>query len=379
VKARRMVAIGVVVVSLGLLGAAGWLAFGKGPTMLGDVRETALPESAPPGGGTVATGVVLEVGCNAPSRVWVEGVGGGEVVRAGRCLPGEGIRWEGLEAGTYRVHGYNHALDVEYTRVVGLFEGEGEVWFTYPGLLVVEPEPEGAEVEVNGRVYRGATRVWIAGEECPYRARIVVRAAGYREYGREVVVKAGEVSRHPIVLEGMVTVVPTAVRVVPTAVRATGMATVVPFPVEERVELVRRKLYEKVNCWRAQGGMGPVPYLVEWQGLADAYAAAWRDHFRRYGVEGFEDTGWREQFWAAGGDAVPDNAAMPLYAPEGYVNTAPRTRWESFDMCDRNLHLYWQFWERRFDQKPITGVVIGMAPWWDGDILEAAVVIGWKW
>jgi hypothetical protein len=96
-------------------------------------------------------------------------------------------------------------------------------------------------------------------------------------------------------------------------------------------------------------------------------------------VEGFEDTGWREQFWAAGGDAVPDNAAMPLYAPEGYVNTAPRTRWESFDMCDRNLHLYWQFWERRFDQKPITGVVIGMAPWWDGDILEAAVVIGWKW
>ncbi|MGC8875359.1 MAG: hypothetical protein ACP5SI_13055, partial [Chloroflexia bacterium] len=98
-----------------------------------------------------------------------------------------------------------------------------------------------------------------------------------------------------------------------------------------------------------------------------------------YGTEGFEDTPWRQQFWAAGGDAVPDQAALALYAPDYYIYLGPGTRWEQFDLCDPRNPYYSYFRVRHFDQKPITGVVIGMAPWWDGDILNAAVIIGWKW
>ncbi|MGC8875271.1 MAG: hypothetical protein ACP5SI_12600, partial [Chloroflexia bacterium] len=151
------------------------------------------------------------------------------------------------------------------------------------------------------------------------------------------------------------------------------------FTVEERVELVRRKLYQSVNCDRARGGLPPVGYLWEWQELADSYARAWRDHFRQYGTEGFEDTPWRQQFWAAGGDAVPDKASLVLDAPPVYQGLYVQSRWDSFDMCDASTFWYSYFAERHFDQKPITGVVIGMAPWWDGDILNTAVIIAWKW
>jgi hypothetical protein len=159
----------------------------------------------------------------------------------------------------------------------------------------------------------------------------------------------------------------------------TPLPTTEPFSEAERVELVRTKLYEKVNCWRAEGGMGPVPYLYEWQALADEYARAWRDHYLAHGPEGFDSSPWRSQLQAAGGDGVPDTAGLVLYAPDYYSNTAPKAKWETFDMCDPSVPVYGIFAERQFNTRQISGAAVGLASWWNGDIFKAAVVVVVKW
>lgn len=125
--------------------------------------------------------------------------------------------------------------------------------------------------------------------------------------------------------------------------------------------------------------MDPLPYVAEWQGLANEMAGAWRDYYLANGPSGFDASPWKQQFQAMGGDAVYETAGLDLYAPDYYVYLGPESRWETFDMCDPDCPAYGMFRIREDNLLQASGVVIGLAPWWDGDVLNAALVLGMKW
>jgi hypothetical protein len=208
---------------------------------------------------------------------------------------------------------------------------------------------------------------------------VYVAAAGFQEDARLLRVEAGVRHVYVLVLEPQPTAVPPPRTAGPTGVPVTAAPPPPTWTVEERVALVRQKLYEKVNCWRAEAGLSPLPYLSEWQALADDHARGWLAYFRQYGPNGFDDSAWRQQFQAAGGDAATSGAGLVLFAPDYYPNMVPGARWETFDMCDPACRQYYNWYDRRLDIQRGSGVVIGMAPWWDGDILNAAVTIGIRW
>ncbi len=251
---------------------------------------------------------------------------------------------------------------------MGLLPGPNERDVLFPGIMDVLPVPVNASLEVDGQQYEGAVRLSYPAAQYPYTATVYASAPGYQEDGRILLAEAGVHHIYVMVLQPL-----------PTPPPRTAAPTPVPWTVEERVALVRQKLYEKANCWRAENGLSPLPYLWEWQALADDMARGWRDYFLAHGPEGFDETPWRQQFRAAGGDAATSGAGLVLYAPDYYTNMVPGTRWETFDMCDPACPKYYYWYDRHADLPRASGVVIGMAPWWEGDILHAAVIIGLKW
>jgi hypothetical protein len=380
-----------------LLLAAGWVFIGGGWPFGGDGKPGGSPMAGlslapsftpyvPPSLTPLPEGVTLRVTCNGSASVRLVDSGSGKEIASDTCIEWKLLEWSGLRPGNYDLFAYSASLDVEMKDRLSLQSSLEEVEILFPGVLAVLPVPDDAEVDVEGEIYEGEVRLSYPAAQCPFTATVWVRAVGYASYGRDVEVRAGRESLHEIALSLLPTSIPPPVvtphptpRPTTPQTAVTPLPTVAPFTVPERVALVRQKLYEKVNCWRAEGGMEEVPYVYEWQELADEFARAWRDHFLQYGPEGFDTSPWRSQFEAAGGDAVTDRASRELYAPDYYVNLAPATRWESFDMCDSACPAYWAFSERGFDELHISGVVIGMAPWWDGDILNAAVIIAVKW
>jgi len=321
----------------------------------------------------------LRVTCNAPAELRLTEATG-QTVATGQCAPQNPQQFSNLRRGTYILHAVNEDLNSDLQQQVNLYQAEQEVAALFPGLLEIDPVPSDATVEVDGTTYRGLTQVTYPAAQCPLTVTVWVLAPGHAPYGVKLRVLAGEAQRRAIALEAMPTPVPPpSATAGPTRHPVTAGPTTPPFTVEERVVLVRQKLHDSVNCIRTENGLSPLPYLSEWQALADDFARGWRDHFLQYGPIGFDPAPWRQQFQAAGGDAVTDNAGLVLYAPDYYVNTAPLARWESFDMCDSACPMYHYFWERTPDLLRASGVVIGLVPWWDGDVLKASVVIGVQW
>jgi hypothetical protein len=386
--APRRIAGGIVLgLGLLLLAAAGWLyldgcepAAGSTATPIPRPTATPLPSFTPyvpPTLTPLPPGVALRVTCNAPAALQLVDGAGQEVAR-GNCTPKWALKWQNLPRGPYILHISSAELDLQMERRVDLYREDNETAVLFPGVLEIAPVPASATVEVDGTIYHGLTRLTYPAEQCPISTTVWVEADGYNSYGTILVMQGGKIHRQEVVLEPLPTPVPpTAVPPHPTPPPAAP--TTPPFTVEERVELVRQKLYDSVNCIRAEAGLGPLPFVTEWRPLADDFARGWRDHFTQYGVEGFDSSPWRQQLQAAGGDAVPDWAGLPLYVPDHYFNMASRYRWETFNMCDPNCPMYHYFFEQTSNITQASGVIIGMAPWWDGDILSAAVVIGFKW
>ncbi len=362
-----------------LLATAGWVALDRGrsvpptPTTVLTPWPTFTPYQAPT---TAPTEGTLLVSCNAPADLRLADALGQEVGRA-QCNPTMQHMFRALRYGRYVLHATGTELGLDLDQAVDVEQAGQELTLLFPGLLEVAPVPAEAQVNVDGQGYQGLTRVSYPAAQCPLTTTFWVNAEGYAPYGTSVMIEAGEVYRQEVALEPLPTAPPATAG--PTRAPVTAGPTTAPFSVEERVELVRQKLYEKVNCWRAEAGLAPLPYLPEWQALADDFATGWRDYFRQYGPNGFDTSPWRQQFQAAGGDAVPDSAAVSLYAPDYYINTAPKTHWDTFNMCDPSCPQYGTFQMRKSDFSRASGVVIGIVPWWDGDILSAAVVIGLKW
>ena len=378
---RRVTGVLLLALGLLLLGVAGWLYLEgcgpAGPSPMAGLATAPPTRASSPAPSARPAEVRLRVRCNGEVALRLLD-GSGAEVHHGTCQPNHPALWTDVRAGVYTLEVTSSEVGLEERRQVEAVGVEEEVVVLVPGVLEVQPRPASAEVEIEGKVYRGPIRLTIPGESCPYTATVWVRAAGYQEDGRLIPVRAGRKTVAVLALLPLPTPTPT---VEPTAVRParTSLPTSVPFTVEERVALVRQRLYEKVNCWRAEAGLPPLPYIAEWQALADDFARGWRDHFLRYGVEGFDSSPWRQQFQAAGGDAFPDSAGLALYAPQYYSNTFPRTQWEVFDMCDPSCPLYHYFLERKPEILRASGVVIGLVPWWDWDILQGAAAIGFKW
>jgi hypothetical protein len=320
----------------------------------------------------------LLVKCNAPAELRLADTYGKDIAQ-GECDPKKPKKFWDLRRGTYILHASNQDLGIDLQQQLTLLEAEQEVAALFPGLLEISPVPTDATVEVDGKAYHGLTRVTYPAEQCPISTTVWVKAAGYEPYGTILVMKAGQAYRQEVVLE----VVPTAnvpgATPRPTPPPVTATPTTPPWTVDERVALVRQKLYESANCTRAANGLSLLPYLSEWQTLADDFARGWRDYYLQNGPTGMDDSSWRQQFQAAGGDAVRETAGLVLYAPDYYIYLAPQGRWESFNMCEPGCPAYNFFEVRESDLLRASGVVIGLAPWWDGEVLNAAVVLGVKW
>lgn len=321
----------------------------------------------------------LTVSCNGEAHLRLLDYWTGEEVHHGICRPRHKAVWSDLGRPAYILEARCPELGVETRREVAIYGAAEEVALVFPGMMVIKPVPADAEVEVDKVIYHGPLSLTYAAEDCPYTATVYVRAPGYQEDGRLLRAEAGRKHVYVMALVPLPTPQPTAPPARPTRPPATPRPTAPTFTVEERVALVRQKLYESVNCMRSENGQAPLPYIGEWQALADDYARAWRDHFIAHGVEGFDPTPWRQQFQAAGGDALRGSAGLPLYAPDYYVYLGPESRWEMFDMCDPSCPMYGILatWEPEVVRA--SGVVIGLSPWWDGDILNGAMVIGFKW
>jgi len=321
----------------------------------------------------------LVVSCNAETSLRLRDAYTGEEVHHGICRPLHEAVWSDLQRPAYLLEVSCPELGIEERREVPIYGPEEKVALLFPGILEIEPLPADAEVEVDGTTYHGAVRLTYPPEQCPYTATVWVRAGGYQTYGVDLRIEAGTLRHREIGLQPVPTALPTPR---PTAQTprppATPRPTAPTFTVEERVALVRQKLYESFNCIRAENGLPPLPYVIEWQALADDFARGWRDHYLSYGASGFDSSPWRRQFQVVGGDAVPGGAGLPLHAPDHYVGMAPDSRWETFNMCDPNCPQYHYFWERT-EMVRASGVVVGIAAWWDGDILRGSVVIGFKW
>jgi len=381
---------GVLLAGAALLtaGALAWW-WPAGPAPVPTAAPTAAAATTPPAAPTtLATAAVtvrpdpkssLLITCNAPAALRLADTANRDVA-SGQCDRQQPWQVEELRRGTYVLRAVNQDLDVDLQQQISLYQAAQEVAVLFPGLLEIAPLPADATVEIDGTTYQGLTRVTYPAAQCPYTATVWVLANGHAPYGEKINVLAGQAQRREIALQAVPTQAPpTDATARPTRPPVTPGATATPFSAAERVTLVRQKLYDSVNCIRAENGLPPLPYLAEWQALADDFARGWRDHFLQYGPGGFDPASWRQQFQAAGGDAVTDNAGLVLYAPDYYVNTAPLARWESFDMCDPNCPLYHYFQERTSELLRASGVVVGLVPWWDGDVLKASVVIGVKW
>lgn len=384
-RRRRIAGVALLGVGLVLLALAGWLYLaGCGPT--GDASPTPAPSPtasprpsftpfAPPSI-TPPQGVNLLVRCNVTATLHLN-TATGEPAAQGDCSPQRPRKFWNLPAGRYSLTATSPDRTLSVQLSLDLFRQDNETIVLFPGVLEVRANPAAATVEVDGVSFHGAATVTYTAAQCPYTATVYLYAPGYFEDGRLLRVEAGKRNIYLLALRPQPTVPPTAVP--PTRPPVTALPTTPPWTVEDRVALVRQKLYESVNCIRAEEGLPPIPFVWEWQPLADDFARGWRDHFRAYGVEGFDDSPWRQQFQANGGDAVPDSAGLVLYAPEYYVYAAPRSRWETFNMCDATCPAYNWFQVRKTAINRASGVVIGMSPWWDGDMLKSAVVIGFQW
>lgn len=339
-----------------------------------EVLPTASPAPASP---APAVGIVVH--CNVPARLRLVEHFTGEEIAQGDCDAKKPRSWAEVQRTTYDLIAHNDALGLDLQQQVAVY-GQEEITFTFPGLLEVAPVPADAEVEVDGKFYQGLAQVTFPAEQCPLTATFWVRAVGYTPYGTMVTIEAGQAHRQEVQLEALPTPIPVPDATPrPAQSPALPVPTTAPLSTDERVELVRQRLLEKVNCWRAEAGLGPLPYVSEWQSLADDYARGWLAYFQANGPNGFDDSAWRSQFQAAGGDAVTDNAALVLYAPDSYLNTAPGAQWDTFTMCDPTCPRYRMFMARQEDLARASGVVIGIVPWQDGDLLKAAIVIGVRW
>jgi hypothetical protein len=377
----------LVVVGLAALAMAAYFVWSSGrptevtPTPLPSAVATPLPTFTPyvPPTLTPPQPASLRVTCNAYATLTLVDRRTGENVAEGSCSGQRAMEWPDLEPGPYVLRASCPDLEVETKQEMNLEAGIAETGLFFPGVLEISAVPADATVEIDGKTYPAPTRVTYPAEQCPYTATVWVQAPGYQDDGRLVPVEAGRKTVRVVSLTPLSTAdIPSATSR-PTHPPATAAPTSVPWTVDERVALVRQKLYEGVNCIRADAGLSPLPYVSEWQGLADEYAQAWGDYFRQHGPNGFEDSAWRQQFQATGGDAVTDNAGLALYAPDYYVYLAPQSRWETFRMCDPKCPAYNYFEVRKADLGRASGVVIGLAPWWDGDVLNAAVVLGVRW
>ena len=398
-------ALGGILVVGGLLAlvAAACLVIEPGPPAASPTRPTSSPppvSTAPAPSAAAATPLPsftpyapptppptrearLLVTCNAPVALALLDAHTGAAVAQGDCAPDQEQVWAGLRPGRYTLRYASAALEYTDERPLELSVGDNARELFLPGILVLEPVPAHAELEVDGRFYTGPTRLVYPAVQCPYTATVYVYTPGYQEDGRLLRVEAGVRQVYVLALQPQPTAAPPPAGPTRPPVTAAPPPPATPAPpawtVDERVALVRQKLYEKANCWRAENGLGPLPYVAEWQALADEHARAWLAYFQQYGPTGFDDSAWRQQFQAAGGDAATSGAGLVLYAPDYYANMAPGARWETFDMCDPAGRMYNYWYDRRLDLQQASGVVVGMAPWWDGDILRAAVTIGVKW
>ncbi len=380
---RRFVGGLAVLGGLLLLSLAGWVYLDRGrsvpptPTGAATPWPTFTPYSAPT---EETVRVTLLITCNAPAELRLNDAVG-QAVATGECRPNVPRKFAGLRPGYYALLASNQQLKATLERDLRLEQPEQKTALLFPGRLEIAPVPIDATVDIDGNLYQGAAWFAFPPEQCPISTTVWVKADGYMPYGTILVINAGELYHQDVILAALPTPLPPPdVTARPTALPVTGAPTEAPWTEEERVELVRGKLYEKVNCWRAEAGLPALPYVSEWQGLANEYAQALLTYFQQHGnVDNFDDSTWRQQFQAAGGDAVTVRAGLVMYAPERYVNTAPKARWESFNVCDPNCPVYNYFQERQPELARASGVVIGMFPWWDGDILKAAIVIGFKW
>lgn len=383
-------AIGGILLGLGLvaLAAAAYLVGGAGrpaagtPTRpLPSAAATPLPTFTPyiPPTLTPALGASLRITCNASATLALVDARTGQEVVQGACSPAQAQEWAELRPGSYLLRYDSPDLAYQDERPVELAAGTNAKEVLLPGILEIEPVPANAAVEVDGQAYQGATRLTYPAVQCPFTATVYVSAGGYQEDGRLLQVEAGVRHVYVMALQPWPTAIPPHGTAGPTRPPVTAAPVTPPWTVDERVALVRQKLYEKVNCWRAEAGLEPLPYVSEWQGLANDHARAWLAYFQQYGPNGFDDSAWRQQFQAAGGDAATSGAGLVLYAPDYYINMAPGSRWETFNMCDPACRMYNYWLDRQPDLLRSSGVVIGMAPWWDGDVLRAAVTIGVRW
>jgi hypothetical protein len=385
---KRAVGGILVVVSLLALAAAACLVWDAGrpaeppptrpaPSLAATPLPTFAPYAQPSPLPPAAAG--LRVTCNGYAELTLVDVRTGAEAARGSCAAEQAQVWVGLRPGSYLLRYESPDLVYHDERAVELAAGDNAKEVLLPGILEIEPLPPQAEVEVDGQFYTGATRLVYPAAQCPFTATVYVAAAGFQEDARLLRVEAGVRHVYVLALEPQPTAVPPPRTAGPTGVPVTAAPPPPAWTVEERVALVRQKLYESANCIRSENGLSPLPYLSEWQGMADEYARAWLDYFRQYGPTGMDDTYWKQQFWAVGGGAVRETAGLVLYAPDYYINTAPRARWESFDMCDPTCPQYHYFdpWTQDFLQA--SGMVVGLVPWQDGDMLKAAVVFGVRW
>lgn len=379
----------LIVLSLLALAAAAYLFWGCGqPTISPPTRpapsapETPLPTFTPYIHPTPVPTLEasLRVACNAAADLALVDARTESEVARGSCTEHRTQEWKSLRSGDYLLRYVSSDLDYRDERPVTLAAGENEKQVLLPGILEIEPAPMNATVEVDGQIYTGRTRLVYLAPQCPFTATVWVLAQGYEPYGIDLRIVAGTANHRSISLQRLPTPVPPPSTASPPGVTAPPPPPATPvWTVEERVALVQQKLYDSANCTRAENGMGPLPYAAELQGLADEMARAWRDYYLANGPNGFDVAPWQQRFQTVGGFAVPETAGLLLYAPDYYIYMGPDSHWETFDMCDPSCRVHGIFWLRKDNLLQASGVTIGLAPWWDGDVLNAALVFAVRW